>query len=373
MKVLVKADWVITSSLDAIKNGYIVIKNGKVDGYFEKKPLGNFKKEISLKGVLFPPFVNAHTHLELSLTSFSVDVFSSFFDWLLWIIKERITFSKDKLEIAVKKGLEELKSFGVVYVGDISSFGISRKFMKHGVSFLEIIGKDLEIKNLPPPLSIHSVYSVSFELIKKIAKDAKDRGYKFQIHLGETVDEEKFARGEENRFETLIYPFLGRKRYEKVFTKNLVEYLKKAEALFENTIAVHCTNLSRKELDTLMKKSCGIVLCPRSNIFLQVGFPKVEHVIDYDKVTVGTDGLSSNVSLSIIEEIKAIYYRLEGNISTRKLLKLITINGAKVLGIEGYLEKPIFTFWEGVCLEDPFNLILKESTNFKVLDLSYLV
>jgi cytosine/adenosine deaminase-related metal-dependent hydrolase len=373
VKTLVKADWIITPSLEALKNGYIVVKNNEIDGYYKKRPLGSFHKELFLKGILFPPFVNAHTHLELSLVPFSVNKFSSFFDWLLWIIKERKNFSKDILEEAVRKGVKELRSFGIVYVGDISSFGISRKFIEFGVSFLEVIGKNLDVKELLPPVSIHSVYSVAFELIKKISKDARDRNYKFQIHLGETVDEKKFVRGEENRFETLIYPFLGRKRYEKIFVDNLVEYLNKAEALFENTIAVHCTNLSEKELDHLMEKSCGIVLCPRSNIFLKVGFPKVEHVIDYDKVALGTDGLSSNVSLSVVEEVKAIYYKLEGKVSTKELLKLITVNGAKVLGIKDYFKKPVFTFCEIECLENPFDAVLSDKASFEVLDLSSLV
>ncbi|RUM42775.1 MAG: hypothetical protein DSY34_01265 [Desulfurobacterium sp.] len=87
MKILIKADWIVTPDIEAIRDGYVVVKDGKIDGYYKRKPEGNFQKELNLKGVLYPPFVNAHTHLELSNLSFSPDRFASFFDWLLWMEK----------------------------------------------------------------------------------------------------------------------------------------------------------------------------------------------------------------------------------------------------------------------------------------------
>ena len=374
MKILIRADWIVTPDIEAIKNGYVVVKDGRIDGYYKRKPEGNFQKELNLKGVLYPPFVNAHTHLELSSLSFSPDRFASFFDWLLWIIGKRQSFSIEEIEKAVIKGLKESEKHGVVYVGDISSFGVSKKFIKRGFSYLEVIGKDSDVISLPPPLSIHSVYSVSFKLIGEIAKDSQERGYRFQIHLGETADEENFVRCKKNRFETLIYPFLGRKRYERVCSKDLIDYIEKAGALNENMIAVHCTNLSRRELDTLMKSGCGIVLCPRSNIHLKTGFPDVEHLIGYEKVAIGTDGLSTNVSLSVVSEIRTIYYKLEGTIPVKKLFRLITSGGAKTLGIENYHQKPCFTFCKTEQkVEDPFDLFLSDSLTFEILDLWNLV
>ena len=259
-----------------------------------------------------------------------------YYKFALETVFKELLPSIEEIEKAVIKGIEESERHGVVYVGDISSFGVSKKFIKRGFSYLEVIGKDSDIISLPPPLSIHSVYSVSFKLIGKIAKDSQERGYRFQIHLGETADEEAFIRCKENRFESLIYPFLGRKRYERVCSKDLIDYIEKAGALNENMIAVHCTNLSKRELDTLMKSGCGIVLCPRSNIHLKTGFPDVDHLIDYEKVGIGTDGLSTNVSLSVVSEIRTIYYKLEGAIPVKKLFRLITSGGAKTLGIENY-------------------------------------
>jgi cytosine/adenosine deaminase-related metal-dependent hydrolase len=119
-----------------------------------------------------------------------------------------------------------------------------------------------------------------------------------------------------------------------------------------------------------MKSGCGIVLCPRSNIHLKTGFPDVQYLIDYEKVGIGTDGLSTNVSLSVVSEIKTIYYKLEGSIPVKKLFRLITCGGAKALGIEDYHQKPCFTFCRTEKkAEDPFDLLLSDSLTFEILDL----
>lgn len=327
------------------RNVYLVVKGNKVLEKTFRRPEALKVKEI--KGTLYPPFVNAHTHLELSALSFSPDKFASFFDWLLWIISKRQTFTEDWIENSFQRGLKLLESTGTYYIGDISSFGYSKKCPVkkfHLVSFLEIIGKEKDLKELQPPLSAHSVYSVSFELLKEIAVDSLERNYPFQIHLGEVVDEQLLVSGKSNRFESLIYPEIGRKKYPMPESENLIDYLRKADALHENTIAVHCTNLSEKEIEMLIKHNASIVLCPRSNLHLKVGFPNVEPFIGYEKIALGTDGMSTNLSLNVLEELKTLYYRLDCKVSLKKLFYTVTLGGANTLRIENYRVSPIFSY-----------------------------
>ncbi len=374
LNILIKAPYIVTHSGEIIENGSVVVKDGIIDAYFKGIPEGKFHEIVNLKGYLYPPFVNAHTHLELSNLSFSPDNFSSFFDWLIWIVGKRPLLTKEDIERALKKAEEELFSFGTYYVGDISSFGISRKFkFKHikVTAFSEFIGRKFNPERLAFPLSAHSIYSVSFEALKKISKESLERGFRFQMHFGETVEEKRFARCEENLFEKRIYPLLGRKRYEWVCSKNIVDYIEKAGALNENLIAVHCTNLSESELDRLMEAGASIVLCPRSNIHLKVGFPKVEHLLGYDRLGLGTDGLSSNVNLSITDEIRTLYYSLGGRVSVRELFSLITVSGARALGLDEYSKEPVFTFSPSDELKlDPFSHLLDSKSEFKILRVS---
>ncbi|WP_457568786.1 amidohydrolase family protein [Desulfurobacterium sp.] len=343
MRKALGADYIIDFDMNIIKNGWLVFHKGKVE-FLKCEPEGDFHEKIKLVNtVIFPSFVNAHTHLELSLMDFNPIKIKSFFDWLLWIISSRQKLDKEEIKIGVAKGIELSQKWGTGFFGDISSFGISRHIIKNGIAFNEIIGKIFN-DNTRPPLSIHAVYSTSVETIKRAVQKSLKHGTLYQMHVGETAEEEKFVRGEPNLFESLIYPTIGRKRFEKIYAENIVAYLEKTGALTNLLIAVHCTNLSRKELETLMKKECGIVICPRSNIFLKTGFPDIEFLIDYDRLGIGTDGLSSNTSLSMLSEIKAIYIKTEGKTDIRKLLKAATIGGAKVLNIENtYKQSGLFT------------------------------
>ncbi|WP_456396941.1 amidohydrolase family protein [Desulfurobacterium sp.] len=343
MKKALGADYIIDFNMNIIKNGWLVFQKGKVE-FLKYEPEGDFQEKVKLANtVIFPSFVNAHTHLELSLMNFNPIKIKSFFEWLLWIISNRQKLDKEEIKNGVAKGIELSKKWGTGFFGDISSFGISRHIIKNGIAFNEIIGKVFN-NNASPPLSIHAVYSTSVETIKRAVQKSLEYGIPYQMHVGETAEEEKFVRGEPNLFESLIYPTIGRKRFEKIYSENIIAYLKKIGALTNLLVAVHCTNLSRKELEALMERRCGIVICPRSNIFLKTGFPDIDFLIDYDRLGIGTDGLSSNTSLSMLSEIKAIYTKTEGKIDVKKLLKAATIGGAKVLNIENtYKQSGLFT------------------------------
>ncbi len=376
MRILINSSYVVKPDGQVVKDGWVVVENGLIKGYYRNPPEGNFQRIETLSGYLYPPFVNAHTHLELSLLPFNPDSFPSFFDWLLWIIGRRGLFTEGEILKALETAEIELESSGTVYAGDISSFGLSPKFPFKKVrvkAFREFIGKEFSPEEFTPPVSAHSVYSVSFEALKSIAEDSLKRGYKFQIHLGETYQERLFVRCERNLFEEVIYPFIGRKRYERVCSENLIDYLKKAGALNENLIAVHCVNLTEKELNALTEAGASIVLCPRSNIHLKVGFPKVEILLGYDKLALATDGLSSNVTLSVIDELRTVYYALEGRVSVRELLPLITTSAAEVLSLDSYGEEAVFSFLPSLSAEvDPFTALLR-GREFKVLDYTYLL
>ena len=353
-----EVDCLVEPNGEVKRNVFLVVKNGKLlEKTFRCPDVGQIKK---IKGTLYPPFVNAHTHLELSSMSFSPDKFSDFFEWLLWMISKRQTFTESWIQSSLKKGFNLLKNTGTYYVGDISSFGFSRKIPSPEleiIPFLEVIGKDKDIDSLEPPISAHSIYSVSFDLLKKIATDSLERNYPFQIHLGEVKDEQLLVAGKPNRFEMLVYPILGRKKYPMPQSKNLIDYLERAGALHENTIAVHCTNLSEKEMEVLVKRGVSIVVCPRSNLHLKVGFPKIQEFIGYEKLALGTDGISTNTSINVLEEFKVLYYLFECRISLKRLFPMLTFGGANALKLSCYSHKALFAYTSTVS-EDPLGFLL---------------
>ncbi|WP_456465054.1 amidohydrolase family protein [Desulfurobacterium sp.] len=370
MRKALGADYIIDFDMNIIKDGWLVFHNGKID-FLRYEPEGEFHEKLKLVNtIIIPSFVNAHTHLEFSLMDFEPSKIESFFDWLLWIISNRQKLDKEEIKNGVNRGIELSEKWGTSFFGDISSFGVSRNIVQNGIVFNEILGKFFN-ENAEPPLSIHAVYSTSVETMKKVVKKSLKYGTLYQMHVGETAEEQKLVRGEPNLFETLIYPTIGRKRFENVYAENIITYLEKIGVLTPLLIAVHCTNLSRKELGKLMEKGCGIVICPRSNIFLKTGFPDVEFLIDYEKLAMGTDGLSSNTSLSMISEIKTTYIKTEGKVNIKKLLKAATIGGAKVLNIESdYKRSGMLTaITTEKRISDPLTALLMDDIKVNAFDL----
>jgi len=374
VRILVGADWIVEPvNLEPIRNGWVVVEGGRVREFLRKRPEGEFSRVLELKGVLYPPFVNAHTHLELSNLPFAPESFRDFFQWLLFVVGKRASMSSEEVEGAVERGINLLRKAGIYYAGDISSFGISPRVETdlQLTAFREFIGKEFRPEESDFPVSAHALYSVSFEALREIAGESLKRGTPYQIHLGETGEERELIACRENRFEREVYPLIGRERYPGPCTGSLTDYLKRAGALTPLLIAVHCTNLTERELHDLTEAGAGIVLCPRSNAHLKVGRPPLKELLGYGKLALGTDGLSTNTSLSVVDELKVLYYSCGGEVGVRELLPLITTGGAGVLGIDDYGKRAVFTFlkYENPYPE-PYSPLLSEAVEFEILDFS---
>ena len=104
-------------------------------------------------------------------------------------------------------------------------------------------------------------------------------------------------------------------------------------------------NLIKEDLKILKKEQYAVVLCPRSNLFLNQRLPDLNFFLKYKKVGVGTDGLSSNFSINFLDEIKFLYLhskKFAKKDCEKIVLEKATIGGARALGIEsmvGTIEK----------------------------------
>ena len=141
------------------------------------------------------------------------------------------------------------------------------------------------------------------------------------IHISETVDEVELIKKR-----TGMTP---------------VEYLDSINFLNEKTVAVHCVHLTDNDIDILKKRNVGIVNSPESNLKLASGIAEVPKLIEKGlTVALGTDGPASNNNLDMFEEISLtvkIHKALNNDstiMSAKEVLKMGTINGAKVLGID---------------------------------------
>ncbi|GAB6044419.1 metal-dependent hydrolase [Caminibacter profundus] len=383
---------------------YTILKDAEI--LFDKKiievghNLPKCEKEIDLgtNSVIMPALINSHTHLEFSHNKTHLE-YGDFIIWLNSVLKHRESLFVNCKGDCFKKAIDEMKKSGVCAFGEISSTGDDLKYIKHSplkiVYFNEIIGtnpaaldilyqdflarldESLSIQNekFKVGISIHSPYSVHPILIDKIIEIAKTKNLPIQTHFMESKAERRWLDEGEGEFKLF---------FEKHF-KNAKPLIKPLEFIekFKNTKTtfIHCVYAKDEEFEKIKEIKASIAHCPISNRLLNVGLLDLEKVknksIDY---SVATDGLSSNYSLNLFKEIRTsllMHIGLHPKYLAKDLLKAVTINAAKSLGLNnGSLETgkdaDIITFKLPNIVKDISNLPLQIILHTNEVDKLYI-
>ena len=140
---------------------------------------------------------------------------------------------------------------------------------------------------------------------------------------------------------------------EKATTKPL-EFLNLFKGV-KNLSFTHCVEASNEDFSKIKELKATINHCVSSNRFLNNSRLNLESLGNIP-FSIGTDGLSSNNSLSMFDELRvALYTHYERNIVkfSKTLLNAATVNGAKALGVKkGSLIKDFDADIIGFCLPD---------------------
>ena len=125
------------------------------------------------------------------------------------------------------------------------------------------------------------------------------------------------------------------------YNKTVTEYLKDLGLFDSHVILAHGVHVSDDDIKVLRDIRGGIVHNPISNEKLGSGIANTRKLIDSGiTVALGTDGQGSTNTLDMFEEIKSaaylqkVSYEKASAISAEEVLKMATIEGAKVLGLE---------------------------------------
>ena len=351
--IKLKADFVLT-----MNKNYDILKNAEV--LFDKNIINigyNLPEKTIYLGknsVLMPALINPHTHLEFASNKTSLN-YGDFITWLESVLEKREELFISCAGECYKKAIDEMKKSGVCAFGEISSSGNDLKYLKHSplkvVYFNEIIGTNpsivdvmyndflnrlneslhLQNEKFKAAISIHSPYSVHPLLMDKIIQIAKEKKLPIQTHFMESKAERRWLDKGEGEFKLF---------FEKHFknAKPLIKPLEFIEKFKDtNTTFIHCVYANEKELQKISEIKANITHCPVSNRLLNVGKLDLEKIknnkIDY---SIATDGLSSNYSLNLFKEIRAallMHTDLHPKYLAKDLLKAVTINAAKALGL----------------------------------------
>ncbi len=170
---------------------------------------------------------------------------------------------------------------------------------------------------------------MSLDLLKKVKEIATDKNLKIHMHLAQASRETK--------------QMVGR------YNKRSIPFLKEIDYLDESLIAVHLTDATKDEVKTLANHNVSMTVCSGAIGIIRGEIPPASEFIKAGgTVALGTDQPSGNNCNQIINEMKltALFNKLKYKsaeiMPAWKVLRMATIEGAKVLGLEndiGSIEK----------------------------------
>lgn len=344
-----------------IENGVIVIdENGKI---LSIDSLENHDKtEIQFfDGVIVPGFINAHCHLELSHLNGVAQTGTGLIDFISQVIKNR-NHSQEIIQAAIAREEKNMIDSGIVAVGDISNttdtFAQKQQGNLHYYTFVEyfdlfqeentdniiqqydavynaLTETDKNKKSKVP----HAPYSVSrklFEMLKQVQHDVT-----VSIHNQETPPENELFLSKTGDFMS-FYERIGFKtdaipRLKKSAIHYALEYLQKEN----RNLFVHNTLSTKEDIasahQNLGKENTFWATCPNANLYIENNLPNYKNFLETNaQICIGTDSLTSNWQLNILEEMKTIL-KYQSYLDFETVLQWATINGAKALGFADVL------------------------------------
>ena len=105
------------------------------------------------------------------------------------------------------------------------------------------------------------------------------------------------------------------------------------------TLLVHNTTSTAEDVERVKMWNEHVfwVTCPNANLYIENQLPDYQDLIEAGAVmAIGTDSLTSNWQLSVLEEMKTIQ-RYNSFITTDQLVQWASWNGARALGVEDRL------------------------------------
>lgn len=365
----IAASWVITGDAEVapIERGAVVLDDaGGVVAVGEASALqrehGSARWEQT-RAVLLPGLVNAHTHLELSALRGEAAGGRGFVPWVDGMLEARIRKHPEQDEEAIDAAVSELLASGTAAVGEVtnslaavSSLGSAPLV---GRVFHEVFGMRRETgegmiasaratrgargdwpANLSYVLAPHTTYTLHPDVLRSVLADARAQRALTSIHLCEHAAERRYLLDGSGPFADFVRARSGGAASDwQPPGISPVHYAAKLGALAPDVLAVHLCDATPEELREVAGANARVVLCPRSNLHIQVKLPPLHAMLEAGlRPGLGTDSLASNTTLDVLEEARSLAERFPA-VKPRTLLAMATSWGADALGFGRLLGK----------------------------------
>ncbi len=334
-----------------ILDGYLGVIDGKIDYVGKEKPDGYEDARVISgdKKAIMPGFINTHVHVPMTLLRGYADDY----DLNTWLTKY-IFPAEDKLDArcvaaGAEIGIAEMIASGTTSFSDSYFFSdeVAKIAAKSGIKAniaRSVTNFNNEVKlnefystseavslyndwngydnnRIKIDTAIHAEYTTSESLWRELGAYAKEIGAIMQIHISETESEHNEC--------------ISR------YGKTPIQVFNDAGVLDAKTVAAHCVWVSDSDMQIMKEKGVSVAHNPVSNLKLASGVAPIDKMMKCGiNVALGTDGVASNNSFDMFEELKltAILHKgINCNptcITAAEAFEIATKNGAIAQGRE---------------------------------------
>jgi 5-methylthioadenosine/S-adenosylhomocysteine deaminase len=345
--ILIKNGLILTLDKNdqIIPNGDVVLNNSIIQyvGPSKERKEG-FESIIDASNhIIMPGFVNAHTHLAMTLMRGIADdlPLKKWLNEVIFPIEDKLT--KEDVYYGTLLALIESIRTGTTTITDFyfyedaafkaikesgmrANIGFSYASKPHMNNLILTRAKNFfdkhnnsEDERIMVSLAPHSPYTCNLKLLKETSILAQKLGAVVQIHLHETKKEVD--------------------DYIKKYGKTPIEKLEEIGFFNVKVNAAHCVWMNENDIKILKKNNVGVTVNPQSNLKLASGIPDIARLIRNGiTVSVGTDGAASNNNLALLEDMRLTSLLAKGvslnpsELNAFETLRLATVNGAENLG-----------------------------------------
>lgn len=356
--LLQNVDLLLGESFELVKTTDLLLESGKIQaiGSAYDQVRSNIARIDCKKLLAIPGFINAHTHIGDSV-AMDLKIGSG-----LEQLVHPVSGAKTRIlqKTSNRRMIEGMKSS----ISDMIACGITTF-----VDFREggLIGAELLIEALGTDPNIRAVILGRPILDPDIEK--KDAENTIRRHLSPASLEElnqvldicdglgvsgpnEFTSTSLNQLSTLT------QRRKKLIGTHAAEASSSVEFSHEHfaesevnraivqlrpNFLVHLTNASQDDIRMVIREKIPVICCPRANAILGLGFPPLSDLVRRGSlVSLGTDNVMLN-SPDILREmdfaskmIRAVT-KNPSEIDSLEILKMVTINPAKIFGLEDHV------------------------------------
>jgi len=311
-------------------------------------------------GEIIPGLINAHCHLELSHLKGAANTGTGLLPFLNAVVSLR-DYPEEQILQAIADGDREMQNGGIVAVGDICnkldtattkenspikyySFVEMFDFMQDALTdktfedYMKVYQGQSDKNGNKKSCVPHAPYTVSEKLFAQLKAQSRPE-QTISIHNQETPHEDALFNSKTGGFLDFYKGFNFSLDHFDATKKNSIFYAMENMNPEAKTLFVHNTLTSKEDIEAAHKWSNKVywATCANANLYIENRLPDYQRFLDTNaKMTIGTDSLTSNWKLSVLDEMKTIL-KYKSYLNFETVLQWATLNGAEALGYEDQL------------------------------------